>query len=219
MKGARYKLLFWLKAGRKKNREQKYMYTSYISTHVCVRRVTTEKIATHAMCVHAMTSPWGGQSHDAHDVDASRTHGSVRPAIDREVLDWITFISSLCGCIAWRWTLNQLAHAADTHIHTHTLTACRRRCGISGWVLYAARWIWNYGCWVVHERLNSVTSGSDDARIGQVSGHTEIGVVILQQVNFLFLITHKFIVNKVQGELLQQFTHETSTEIGRPFFF
>lgn len=120
MKGARYKLLFWLKAGRKKNREQKYMYTSYISTHVCVRRVTTEKIATHAMCVHAMTSPWGGQSHDAHDVDASRTHGSVRPAIDREVLDWITFISSLCGCIAWRWTLNQLAHAADTHIHTHT---------------------------------------------------------------------------------------------------
>lgn len=52
-----------------------------------------------------------------------------------------------------------------------------------------------------------------------MSGHTEIGVVILQQVNFLFLITHKFIVNKVQGELLQQFTHETSTEIGRPFFF
>lgn len=52
-----------------------------------------------------------------------------------------------------------------------------------------------------------------------MSGHTEIGVVILQQVNFLFLITHKFIVNKVQGELLQQLTHETSTEIGRPFFF
>ncbi|EEC71685.1 hypothetical protein OsI_04170 [Oryza sativa Indica Group] len=69
----------------------------------------------------------------------------------------------------------------DSHIDNNTSNACRRRCGISGWVLYAARWIWNYGCWVVHERLNSVTSGSDDARIGQVSGHTEIGVVILQQ--------------------------------------
>lgn len=147
------------------------------------------------------------------------THARFGSAGDRSRgfrLDYLCFFSLRLHCMEMD---PQPASTRSWHTHTHTLTACRRRCGISGWVLYAARWIWNYGCWVVHERLNSVTSGSDDARIGQVSGHTEIGVVILQQVNFLFLITHKFIVNKVQGELLQQLTHETSTEIGRPFFF